>query len=217
MFPSPLKILLKDQAILEIEGAANYSRKVVDHFDASTYRNTFLNNQITLNPPALNGNTSGDETNTATLAVPGTLSGSIVNSHVTTNDVYVKASRVIGDDVACAIEPRPWKKPRTRVDFWDGVIGFAMTALSVTLVNGNATATVPDNSRLFPGQAISGTNIPTNTIILSVPHDTRTSIILSNKATGAGDVTAVLTGSNYLGGYFEDEVVGDGIDAMILS
>jgi len=54
-------------------------------------------------------------------------------------------------------------------------------------------------------------------VILSVPHDTRTTIILSNKATGAGDTTAVLTGSNWLGGFFEDESVGEGIDAFILS
>lgn len=218
MLPSPLEILLKDQSILVIEDAAAWSRKVVDHFDASTYRNTFLNNQISLNPVSIPG-TATEITNTAALQVPGTVTGDIVNEFDSSGSPTILATRqskIIIDDVAGAVEPHPWLKPRTRWDFWDGAIGFALAALSVTLTNGSATAVVPDNTRLFPGQAITGTNIPTSTVILSVPHASRTSIVLSNKATGAGDTTAVLTGSNWLGGFFEDEAVGEGIDALIL-
>lgn len=217
MLPSPLKILTKDQNLLEIEGAAAWSRKVVDHFDASTYRNTFIGNLLTLNPRDVAAS-STEETNTATLAGPAAFSGTLENHTISSVPfASTKETKLVGDDVANAIEPRPWKKPRTRIDFWDGAIGFALAALEVTLANGDAEAVVPDNERLFPGQAISGTNIPTNTIILSVPFDHRTKIILSNKATGAGDTTAVLTGSNWIGGYFEDEDVGEGFDAVILS
>lgn len=218
MLPSPLEILLKDQSILVIEDAAAWSRKVVDHFDASTYRNTFLNNQISLNPVSVSG-TGTLVTNTAALQVPGTVTGDLVNEFDSTASPLItstRQSKIIIDDVAGAVDPHPWLKPRTRWDFWSGAVGFALAALEVTLTSGSATAVVPDNTRLFPGQAITGTNIPINTVILSVPHANRNSIVMSNKATGTGDTTAVLTGSNWLGGFFEDEAVGEGIDALIL-
>jgi hypothetical protein len=222
MLPSPLTILLKDQVNLIIVGAAAWTRRVFIHNDASTYRNQFLNNQITILPPGFSLDPAAlDRTGTTQITSPGvpTPTPPVQNvQDVTPGPAMTLRSRTILDDVASAIPPHIWDKPRTRVEFWDQTtVGKVIAALVLTLTSGSATAVVPNNAILTVGQAVTGTNIPINTIILEVPADAQTSVVLSNKATGSGDTIAALTGSNYLGGYFEDEAIGDGDDAVILS
>ncbi len=208
--PNPLQIALQDQIILTISNAAVWSRKNVVHYDDSTYRNTMANHQLTLKPSNIASITEWD-TDTATLQVPGTPGATtVVNSNTTTMN-----SRIILDDVAAAIEPRIWKKVRTKIEFWSGAIGRQMT-MTVTLASGNATITVPDNSQLTPGQTITGTGIPTGATILCIPLDSTTTVILSHKATATGDEAATLGGSDYCGGYFEDEGLGDAEEIAIL-
>lgn len=211
--PNPLEILLLDQVKIIIEGAANVSRKQVDFYDASTYRNTFANHTVTVKPSANTlAPTGASTTDTATLQVPGSPGSATVVS--TTASTY--NSRVYLDDVASAVEPHIWKKIRTRVEFWDGVIGNAIPTLSVATVSGNATLTVSDNSLLTPGQAVSGAGIPSGAIIMFVPFTTRTTVIISHQATATATVIATVTGSNYVGGYWEDEELGNGSSEVIL-
>jgi len=83
--------------------------------------------------------------------------------------------------------------------------------MDVALVNGSAEITVPDASLLTPGQAISGTNIPTNTVILSIfiitngDYPDTTKAMMSRKATNSGTSEATLTGSNKVGEIMQSE------------
>lgn len=208
--PNPLQILLQDQVTLTIKDAAVWSRKNVLHYDDSTYRNTMANHQLTVKPSNIASITVWS-TDTANLQVPGTPgAATLVNSESTTNN-----SRVFIDDVAAGIPPHFWQKVRTRIEFWSGDIGREMT-MTVTLVSGNATITVSDNSQLTPGQAISGTGIPAGATIQSIPLDSTTAVILSHKATATGDEAATLAGSDYCGGYWEDEELGSAEEIAIL-
>lgn len=209
--PTPLEILLQDQVKLVIKDAAAVSRKQVDYYDGSTYRNTFPNHKLDVKPNNVTAfaTFTTDTANLQVLGSPG--AATLVN-----NAAGALASRVYLDDVASAVEPHIWKKIRTRVEFWSGVIGNALPTLSVTTTSGSATLTVSDNSLLTPGQAISGTGIPTGAVIMFVPFATRTSVILTHQATASATVTATLTGSNYLGGYWEDEELGNASEIAIL-
>ncbi len=208
--PKLIEILLQDQVKLIVEGAENWSRKQVDWNDTSTYRNTFPNHKVEVKP----GNGSGVtlDTDTANVQVPGSPAAATVVNDWTTGDL---ATRVFVDDVVAAIEPHIWKKIAWRVEFWDGPIGREMT-MTVGTTSNSATISVPDNSLLTPGQLIAGTNIPTGARILYVPYSTRTSVILSHKATNTGDVEATFDGSNWLAGYWEHESLGDAQSIKIL-
>ncbi len=209
--PNPIEILLQDQVKLIIKDAGAISRKQVDYYDGSTYRNTFANHQITVVPSSKSLDTTYT-TDTANLQVPGSPGAATLVDNFETTLV----SRVYLDDVASAVEPHIWKKIRTRVEFWSGAIGNALPTLSVATVSGNATLTVSDNSLLTPGQAISGTGIQAGSVIMSVPYTTRTSVILSLQASATATVVATVTGSNYLGGYWEDEELGNASGIEIL-
>lgn len=208
--PTPLKILLLDQVVLIIENAANVSRKDFLWYPGDTYRNTLTGHKLELKPN--NGAVETYTTDTLNLQVPGTPgAATLVNSPAGT-----QAGRAYIDDVASAIAPHFRQAARTRVEFWSDEIGLAMT-LTVGTTDGSATVTVSDNSRVRPGQAISGTGIPAGTTVEKVPTDSLTTLILSQMATATGaEVAATLTGSDYLGGYWEDEAVGEGAGVEIL-
>lgn len=218
--PDPFKVLTLDQAILQYDGAVAVTWKNVRRYDRSTYRNLYPNQQVSFNPRTLNvpASASNDVTNTVTLQAPGSLTGTLQSTFDSTGAVETNNSKTVGDDSVTAVDPRFWEKPATLVEFWDAAtVGQAIAALDVTLVSGNATVTVPDNTLLTPGQAIAGTGIPLNTIILEIPIDTPTSVILSNKATATGAQTAVLTGSNRVGYYYDDEGPGGAPGVTLLS
>lgn len=113
----------------------------------------------------------------------------------------------------------PWRVKeyiRWQLQFWDAAtVGLAIPSLSVATTSGSATLTTSDTTLLTPGQAISGTGIPTGAIVLAhldisdgLPN--RTQIIISSQATASATVIATLTGSNCLGSFFEDEIIGWG-------
>lgn len=210
--PSTLRILLEDQAVLEIVDAVCWTRKHVATYDGSTYRNLFPNQKVRLDPIQQPTELTTINTETTTLQVPGTISSTVIAN----NAASTYTDTLVGDDSVTAIEPRIWKKVRTRVEFWDAATpGVAMT-LSATTVSGSATVTVPDNSVLTPTQEISGTGIPTGAKILSIPITSSTTVILTHQATASATVTATLTGANYVGGYWEDEAQGDAPNVSIL-
>ncbi len=216
--PSPFQVCLEDQVVADILGAVGISRKNIVTYDGSTYRNTLTNHQISLVPPGLNplSGTGGGQTNTGTMQVPGTVTGTIVNSIDAGVTAILRASRIIADDVASAIEPHFWAKVRTRVEFWDSAdVGIA-TTIQATLTSGSATLVVPNNRILTPGQKISGTGIPLLSTVLSLSITDFTSIIISAKATASGDNTMTLAGSNYLGGYWDDEELAGASSVALL-
>lgn len=104
---------------------------------------------------------------------------------------------------------------RWLVEVWDSaVVGHAMT-MTVDTTSGSATITVPDGTLLTPGQAISGTGIPTGAKVLEILPITdgipsRTSVKLTHKCTASAAVEATLTGSNRIGWCFEDELMDAG-------
>lgn len=209
--PTPLKILLQDQVLIIIEDALSVSRKNVRDYDLSVVRNVLPNGYVVIKPSNITP-APPSVTDTIHLQAAGApAAATLVN---TTDDTF--EARAFLDDIVAAVQPRPVEKIRTKIEFWDGEdVGRAMT-LTATLTSGNATIVVPDNTLLTPGQPISGTGIPPGAIIFSVPIDSLTTVILSHKATSNGDQEVTLGGSNYLGGYFEDEAMGEGKDAIIL-
>ncbi len=217
--PSPFQVCLEDQAIANILGALGISRKHVVTYDGATYRNTLNGHQISILPPALNpitGAGSASQANTATPQVPGTVTGTVVNSIDSGATTIVRGEKIIIDDIAAAIEPHPWMKIRTRVEFWDSAdVGIA-TTIQATLTSGSATIVVPNNRLLTPGQKIAGTGIPVGATVLSLSFTDFTSVIISAKATASGDNTMTLAGSNYLGGYWDDEELAGASSVALL-
>ena len=207
---NPLKILLLDQVVVTIEGWSTRSRKDYLGYDNSTYRNLFPNQYITIKP--LNTVSGAGITDTVTLQDAASVDGVTV---VTDAPGETTGERAIVDDSGTATPPHFWQKARTRVEFWSGVIGIAQT-MTVTTTSGSATLTVGSNLSVIPGQAISGTGIPSGATVVSVPVDALTSIIISHQATASAAVAATLTGSDYVGGYWEDEALGDGKAVAIL-
>jgi hypothetical protein len=150
------------------------------------------------------------------MQVPGTVSGTVVNSTDAGLTVIIRGERLIIDDIAAGIEPHPWMKIRTRVEFWDSAdVGIA-TTIQATLTSGSATIVVPNNRLLTPGQKISGTGVPVGATVLSLSFTDFTSVIISAKATANGDNTMTLAGSNYLGGYWDDEELAGASSVALL-
>lgn len=213
--PTTFKVLTEDQSIFEYTNAVAVTWKPTELYDSSTYRNLFPNQQVVLNPKTLLAASSTDETNTVTLQSPGTVAGTLVNTDLST--VVDNNSKTIVDDSVAAIEPHPWLKIRTLVEFWDSTsVGEAMT-LTASLTSGNATIVVPNNRLLTPGQAISGTGIPVGAKIMKIPVDSPTTAILTHKATATADAEATLTGSNRVGYYYADEGLGGAEGVSILT
>lgn len=214
--PATFKVLLKDQALLEILGAARVTRRPFRWYDGSTYRNTMPNNVLVVRPTSLvNTQNPTTETNTASVNVPGTPTTPVVATASGTTS-RTADSRNIVDDVAAGIEPRPHGKVRELVEFWaEDTVGIPMK-LTGTLASGNATIVVPNNRLITPGQALAGSGIPADAIFLWMNPETTTAAILSHKATSTGDQELTLSGSDLLAYYWDDEGIGGAEAASIL-
>lgn len=208
----PLKILLLDQVVITIEEFDSRSRKNYAIYDGTTYRNLFPNQIVTIEPLALSS--AAGTVSTVTVQDPGSMTGVTI---VTDPDNTVQAQRVIVDDSVAKVEPRIWKKVRTRIEFWkgDGGVG-TVVQMDIVTVSGNATVTVGSNALLVPGQSIVADGIPADAVIAEIPLDSTTTVILSHKATASATVEATFGGSDYVGGYWEDEELGDGDEINIL-
>jgi hypothetical protein len=215
-FPSALKILTEDQSILQMDGAVAVTWKDVPAFDYSTYRNLFPNQIVELNAKSITQLT--EQTNTADLQPPGSITGTITNESGVTANVSTQETKTVADDSVVAEEPRPWKKLVTLVEFWDAItVGQAIAALGATLTSGSATIVVPNNKLLTPGQAIAGTGIPLGSIIMETPAAAPTTAILSQQATSNGAQTLALTGANRIGWYIFAESIGAAPGCSILT
>jgi hypothetical protein len=218
-FPDPLRILTLDQSIFDVEGAVAMTWKHIPIYDLSTYRNLFPDQQVI---PSIGSQTlalgAGDTAiNVTTLQEPGPVSP-VTNTYVDGAASNTVTKVTVVDDSVAAVEPRPWEKIVTLVEFWDAAtVGQAIAALSVTLTSGSATVTVPDNHLLTPGQAIAGTGIPLGSIILRLSVSDQTVAVISQNATSNGAQTAALTGANRIAYYFAPEAIGGAPGCRILT
>lgn len=120
-------------------------------------------------------------------------------------------------DVVLHIAPRTRIRLHEHIQWWDAATpGHTMT-MSVTTTSGSASITVPDASRLTPGQGITGTGIPAGTTIESIFSITngilsKTVATLSQQATATGTAAATLTGANLLGEQLQAEFLQWGSD-----
>lgn len=213
-FPTKCWILAEVGNQIEIAGALAWTRKRV-LYSESAYRDSF-------NAAFMGGaipNTSN--------VTGGKLSGALLAENAAASTTYLTqvpasiaapAANVQVLSLSDEIGHYPWRIKvyvRYLIQFWDATtVGQAMT-ISATTVSGNPTITVPDSELLTPGQAITGTGIPTGTIVLRTIAITEglpvtTAAILSQNATASATVAATLTGANCLASYFEDEIIGWG-------
>ena len=123
------------------------------------------------------------------------------------------ASSVAQSDDYTHIPERHCDEIHTLVEFWDSdTVGEAFTA-TIATTSGSATIVVPDSERFTPGQSIAATGIPTGAKVLrTITHAagviTRTSVVLSHKATASADVEATMTGGNKVGEFLHKEWTG---------
>ena len=201
-----LYAMLETGVQLKIEGAFTETRKEILVFDKQVYRDT---------PPQV-GSGGGVQVNDASLNVNGGTTPTITTPGGFTGSTISSPSAVLQDDNFTHIPMRLVPKLDTLVEFWaDGDVGLAMN-IAATLVNGSATITVPNSRLLTPGQGISGNNIPSTTIILSILAFNNTTglinttdVIMSNAATASGNTTAILTGGAIkVGEFMQSEFLG---------
>lgn len=214
MLTSPLFVEKENGSLTKIEFAKGFSRKRVCYSE-NTYRDIFgaaaMGRVIPNAADAAADSISGAQLATDALAaithttkVSGTLSAAASSVDVSLSDDVSHYPNRIKEYI------------RWKLEFWDATtVGIAIASLSVTTTSGSAIIVVADSSLLTPGQAISGTGIPAGTTISEILPiadgiHSKTSVVLSSQATASGTVIATLTGSNCLGSFYEDEVIGWG-------
>lgn len=213
-FPPILFALLEGGTQVKIVGAQLRTRRNIIVYDKEVFRDV---------PPPV-----------AAAAIVGPLSGGLgpvdeasISGGVQVVDATTETgwsggymmksdSSILQDDNYTHNKKRHVAKIDTLVEFWDdedgGGPGMAME-MEVTTVLGNATITVPDSHLLVPGQSIVAEgSIPAGTKILSTITEndgtiTRTTAIMSKKATAAGSVVATLGGSNLVGEFMQSEFI----------
>lgn len=213
-FPSTLYNLLESGLQGKVTSALRMTRKLIVIFEADTYRDS---------PPVLPGVAgalvvdTGADPNVAFQVSGCAPEPTVAVAQVaatTSYSVTAKgASSTLQDDAYTHVPKRFIPKLATLVEFWDSeVVGHALT-MTVTTTSGSATITVPDSEILTPGQAVSGTGIPTGAKVLSTLTQsngviTRTTAVLTHKCTGSADVEATFTGGNKVGEFLQKEHIG---------
>lgn len=204
--PAILYAFMESGLQVKIVGAVVQSRKTIIAYDKEMFRDT---------PSLVVGGASGVDDNAGTTPMTAQIAGGVsptVTFGGNTIEV-VGASSVLQEDAFLHIRKRHIDKMDTVVQFWDAAtIGVALAGLSVTTVLNSAIITVPNAELLTPGQGITGVGIPVGTTILAILSEaagviTKTTAVMSQAATAAGTVSAVLTGSNLVGEFMQSEFV----------
>lgn len=211
--PNPLFVLLEGGTQVKIENAVRRTRKPIIVYDKETFRDT---------PTAVVGGAAVADVvnNPQGVSIAGGVDPTAEDPESNGFFRLLGASSVLEEDAYLHVPKRYIPKLDTLVEFWDAeTVGLAMT-MSVTTVSGSAVITVPDAQLLTPGQGITGTGIPANTIILSILSQTNgvittTTAVMSQQATASATVAATLTGSNQVGEFMQSEFLDYGSENSI--
>lgn len=204
--PTPLYIFTEQGVQIKIVGAAKETRKPIIVYDKEMYRDRPT--------PVVGGAAIGDPATGNSVSI----AGGVDPTTTTTSGTSITAkgaSSVLQEDDYTHVPKRYIPKLDTLIEFWDGeLVGEAMT-ISVTTTMSSGVITVPSAQLLTPGQGISGVGIPAGTVILSILSQANglissTTATMSQVATAAGTVAAILTGSNKVGEVLQSEFVSWG-------
>lgn len=208
--PNPLWFLVEGGTQGKVENALRQTRRNIIVYDKEMYRDK---PSLVVGGAALVGATADPFVTSVAGGVTQTVTKVPTAGDGVAGYVNITApSSVAQEDDYTHTPKRYIPKIDTIIEWWDGEdVGEAMV-ITATLVNGSAEITVPNSELLTPGQKITGTNIPADTIILSTIRQTNgvidaTKAIMSQKATGSGDTTATLSGSNKVAECMQSEFI----------
>ncbi len=175
MLPNPLYVLLTDNRYFRVDHAASVNDTDVNFKPGTTYRNEL----------------SGGYVGGSNLASDAT-SGSFIKGY---NYAFQSA-----DEVFNHTAPHVLQTARTERQF----LAAALSLAGIT-VSGSTSITVPNSDLVSVGQAISGSGIPSGSLIAEITSETV--IKISAAATASASITMTVGGTDILARCWVDEFV----------